>query len=108
MSTGDRYSIAIRKWRLAIRSAPSLAQCLILQDGADGCIADAPRSSNPDTLLAPTKKNSRDQIDWSRLSSTPYGVICRAQARSKRSAFMTLVQAATKSLTNLSLLSSWA
>lgn len=34
--------------------------------------------------------------------------LARTQARSKRSAFMTLVQAATKSRTNFSLLSSWA
>lgn len=32
----------------------------------------------------------------------------RDQARSKRSAFITFVQAATKSFTNFSLLSSWA
>ena len=45
------------------------------------------------------------------LAARPFGVtifLCDQARRSKRSASITLVQAATKSFTNFSLLSSWA
>ncbi|MBZ8132589.1 metal-sensitive transcriptional regulator [Afifella sp. IM 167] len=44
----DRYCIDILNQSLAIRSALSQVEILILQDHADACVDDAIRSQDPD------------------------------------------------------------